>query len=441
MVKPMTTETNHHTAQRSPAAFDNTLEGARHLLEVMLGNVPAAAASAPVEKLESPNGSYVEITYHGVPSQAFVPNPLPPQPDIQFNGHRIRLIEQAAAKLSELNNTLSASSFGSSDFDNLNDLLVVKEGIASSEIEGIYARFADVLAHQAGVSVADSDIRTVEDVAACASAQTKAMKQHRKTKQPTQQLLLDAHKTLLHADRHADFTPGKYREHQCWIGGRSPVVARFVPPPPDRVTGCMDDLERYMTDATSDLPLLCNVGLAHAQFESIHPFLDGNGRVGRILIQVLLAHNNVFEHPLPLSVFFNKNRQDYYNALNRIRYLTDGWEEWLEFFLTGLCETADQTMAAAERFQQARESDWGKLMRQNGDRMPRGSLMHAYRMLADSYVTSVDAMVNDTNWSARTARAAFDELCDMKLAEPLAGADDGTYWYPKPAEAVLDTWT
>src|ERR1019366_5261907 len=162
-------------------------------------------------------------------------------------------------------------------------------------------------------------------------------------------LVREIHGVLLSKGRGSDKQPGEFRQSQNWIGGARPGTAAFVPPPPDLVLDCMNALELFLHEERTDLPLLIKAGLVHVQFETIHPFLDGNGRLGRLLITVLLCAQNVIREPiLSLSLYFKAHRTAYYDLLDRLRVKGD-WEVWLEFFLTGVKETADQAASAARR--------------------------------------------------------------------------------------------
>jgi Fic family protein len=162
-------------------------------------------------------------------------------------------------------------------------------------------------------------------------------------------LIREIHATLLRGGRGANKMPGEFRRTQNWIGGTRPGSASFIPPPPERLMECLDSFERFLHDEKHKLPLLVEAGLAHVQFESIHPFLDGNGRVGRLLITLLLCSKGVLTVPLLYpSLYLKTNRSQYYDLLQRVR--TEGaWEEWLAFFLDGIATAAQEAADTAER--------------------------------------------------------------------------------------------
>jgi Fic family protein len=174
-------------------------------------------------------------------------------------------------------------------------------------------------------------------------------------------LIREIDEVLLSRGRGSDKEPGEFRRSQNWIGGTRPGNATFVPPPPELVLDCMGQLERFLHDEKQELPLLIRAGLAHVQFETIHPFLDGNGRLGRLLITFLLCAGGALHEPiLYLSLFFKKHRQLYYDLLTDVR-TAGNWEAWLDFFLTGVKETSDQAVNAARRIIALLETDRKKI--------------------------------------------------------------------------------
>ena len=214
---------------------------------------------------------------------------------------------------------------------------VRKEAVLSSQIEGTQSSLADLLLHEnsmaPGVSTED-----VQEVSNYISALTHGVSML--TKLPLSlRVIRDVHRVLVAGTRGETKTPGEFRKSQNWIGGASPSSAVFVPPPPREVMPAMSALEKYLH--SDDLPVLLKAGLAHAQFETVHPFLDGNGRVGRMLIPLILVAEGVLERPwLYVSLHFKKHRTRYYELLQRVR--THGaWEDWLEFFLEGVAVVAD----------------------------------------------------------------------------------------------------
>jgi Fic family protein len=288
-------------------------------------------------------GRYSSSIAGGEPVQAFIPAPLPPRdPPLALAGkltERLREAEHALARL-ELAGEMVPS------IDWLLYAFVRKEAVLSSQIEGTQASLVDLFSFEAAEGVAPS--ADVEEVCNYLEALAYARRQLASPKglPISLRLLAETHRRLMHGVRGGDKAPGKVRRAQNWVGGSRPSNAVFVPPPPQNVPALLGELERYI-HAEDDLPTLLRAGLLHVQFETIHPFLDGNGRVGRLLIGLLLEHWRLLQQPLLyLSLFFKRHRAEYYRRLNAVRAEGD-WEGWLDFFLDGVATTAGETVTAA----------------------------------------------------------------------------------------------
>ncbi len=221
-----------------------------------------------------------------------------------------------------------------------------KEALLSSQIEGTQSSLTDLLVHEnslaPGVPIDD-----VQEVSNYVSAMNYGLA--RLERMPLSlRLMREIHGHLLSAGRGSDKTPGDFRYTQNWIGGTRPGNANFVPPPPEEVLPCLSNLEKFIHDS-NDVPILIKAGLVHVQFETIHPFLDGNGRLGRLLITFLLCASGALRQPmLYLSLYLKTHRSTYYELLNRVR-ATGDWESWIEFFLRGVKDTAEQAVQSARR--------------------------------------------------------------------------------------------
>lgn len=225
---------------------------------------------------------------------------------------------------------------------------VRKEAVLSSQIEGTQSSLSDLLLFESdetpGVPLND-----VQEVSRYAAALNHGLQRLRGGFPLSLRLIREIHEMLLSSGRGSDKQPGEFRQSQNWIGGTRPGTAAFVPPPPDLVLDCMSALELFLHDERPDLPVLIKAGLVHVQFETIHPFLDGNGRLGRLLIAFQLCAAGVLREPiLYLSLYLKQHRTVYYDLLDRVRAKGD-WEAWLDFFLTGVGDTAEQAAAAARR--------------------------------------------------------------------------------------------
>lgn len=283
-------------------------------------------------------GTYARSTTLGEAVQAFVPHPLPPTSPALASGSyadRNRQAELALARLTGVAGLVPS-------VDWLLYGAIRREALLTSQIEGTQATLADLLDAEAGFTVANTD--DVEDV-------TNYLRAFRRVRDELRdpdglpisvRLLCEAHRLLLDGARGAGKQPGELRRSQNWLGGTRPGNAVFVPPPADRVAGLLGDLERFIHDEHDALPPLVRIALAHAQFETIHPFLDGNGRIGRLLIAALLQHWGLLPEPLMyLSGHLKQHQAEYYRQLSAVR--TEGdWESWVAFFLEGVSAAASE---------------------------------------------------------------------------------------------------
>jgi Fic family protein len=223
-------------------------------------------------------------------------------------------------------------------------LYLRKEAVLSSQIEGTQSSLSDLLQFESG-HTPDGPLDDVSETSNYVAAMEHGLKRLKEGFPVSLRLLCEIHGVLLRNGRGAERTPGEFRRSQNWIGGTRPGNALFVPPPPEALMECLDAFEKYLYD--DRLPLLVKLGLIHVQFETIHPFLDGNGRLGRLLLTLLLCESGVLREPLLyLSLYLKTNRNRYYELLQKVR--TDGaWEEWLLFFLEGVESTARQASESA----------------------------------------------------------------------------------------------
>lgn len=283
-------------------------------------------------------GTYLTTTTLGEPVRAFVPRPLPPAKPPLAAASFAALNQQAELALARL----SGVSGLVPSVDWLLYSAVRKEALLSSQIEGTQATLADLFDDEAGLKIGNAE--DVAEVSNYLQAFRFVQGQLRAPKglPISVRLLCDAHRLLLDGVRGAGKQPGELRRSQNWIGGTRPGNAAFVPPPPERVPELLADLERFIHAEAGNLPPLVKIALAHAQFETIHPFLDGNGRIGRLLIAALLEHWNLLAEPLMyLSGYLKQHQAEYYRRLSSIR--TDGdWEAWVSFFLEGVAAAAAQ---------------------------------------------------------------------------------------------------
>ena len=278
-------------------------------------------------------GHYETVSTVGEAVKAFIPAPLPPFPALAITGDLQKKLDEAAYLLGKLDGVVDMLP----DVGIFLYMFIRKEAVLSSQIEGTQSSLSDLLMFEIkekpGVPVDD-----VQEVSNYVAAMTYGLKQLEEGFPLSLRLLRDIHAKLLAKGRGCSKNPGEFRHSQNWIGGTRPGNAFFVPPPPEEAKKCMGELEKFLHDEKN--PVLIKAALSHVQFETIHPFLDGNGRVGRLLITLLLCSGGVLKQPLLyLSYYFKSHRQYYYDLLNDVRENGD-WERWLDFFLDAVIETS-----------------------------------------------------------------------------------------------------
>lgn len=302
------------------------------------------------------SGTYHITNWGDEEVSAFIPSPLPPNPPLSLDAETRTALSEAMAALGKL--AVAADMVPNADWFLYG--FVRKEALITSQIEGTQATLQDVLAFEAGEQAQRPD--DVREVCNYVDALTYARKELARPKglPLATRLLCEAHKRLMKGARGSEKQPGQIRRSQNWIGGSRPGNARFVPPPPEALPDALSALEKWI-HGQDRLPPLVRVGLVHAQFETIHPFLDGNGRIGRLLIALLVEHWGLLKAPLIyLSVAFKRHRQDYYARLNAVRVDGD-WEGWTRFFLDCVTEAANDAVASAQELFATTTADRSKV--------------------------------------------------------------------------------
>ena len=357
-------------------------------------------------------GTPVSTSVAGETVHAFVPPPLPPNPTVDL-GPFYGLIEAANRALGHLDGVTSILP----DTSLFLYMYVRKEALLSSQIEGTQSSLSDLLLYEsdAAPGVPLDDVREVSNYVA---AMEMGIDRLREGLPISNRLLKEMHTTLLRRGRGRHQNPGEFRRSQNWIGGTRPGNARYVPPPPQFVADCMSDLERFIHDRNRPLPLLVRAAFAHVQFESIHPFLDGNGRLGRLLVTLMLCAERALKNPiLYLSLYLKSHRQTYYDLLQRVR--TDGdWEAWLAFFLEGVEETSRQAADAAEATLELFETD-RKAIEALG--RPAGSALQVHQYIRTRPMISVPGAANALPLSAPTVRKSIGHLVDLGILSEITG--------------------
>lgn len=287
-------------------------------------------------------GKYIQSSVVGGESyRAYVPAPLPPEPKIDM-ARLYPLLDKANTALGRLD----GMSMVLPDASLFLYMYVRKEAVLSSQIEGTQSSLSDLLLFEFD-EAPGAPLDDVTEVSCYVAALNYGM-DRLKELPLSLRLLREVHARLMNNARGGDKQPGEFRTSQNWIGGSRPGNARFVPPPPSELMPCLDRFEKFLHDETVQLPALVKAALAHLQFETIHPFLDGNGRLGRLLITMILCVEGILRDPiLYLSLYLKTHRERYYELLQSVRETGD-WEDWIEFFLQGVIETSEQATEAAQ---------------------------------------------------------------------------------------------
>jgi Fic family protein len=294
---------------------------------------------------------------------------------------------------------------------------VRKEAVLSSQIEGTQSSLSDLLLFELeeAPGVPEEDVVEVSNYVA---ALEHGLDRLRGGFPLSNRLIREIHARLLARGRGSDKAPGEFRRTQNWIGGSRPGTARFVPPPADAVQGCMSDLERFLHSEASGVPSLVRAGLAHVQFETIHPFLDGNGRVGRLLITFLLCHGGILREPLLyLSLYFKQHRDEYYALLDAVRQTGD-WEAWLRFFLEGVAQTAEGAATTAQRLTTIFRDDQERIQRAG---RTAGSALRVQQVLKERPVVSLQEVTERAGLSFPAASSGMQVLEELGVARELTG--------------------
>ena len=358
-------------------------------------------------------GKYESSSAGGEHVRAFVPVPLPPDPPLALDGSLQQTLETATLALGRLD----AISTLLPDEAIFLYAYVRKEAVLSSQIEGTQSTLSDLLRFELG----DAPGVPFEDVVEASNyvaALDHGLRRLNEGFPLCNRLIREIHGVLLSHGRGSGKAPGEFRRSQNWIGVTRPGNAHFVPPPHAAVPGCMAVLERFY-HADDGVPFLIRAGLAHVQFETIHPFLDGNGRVGRLLIALLLCNAGLMRQPLLyLSLYFKQHRSDYYDLLNRVRRTGD-WEEWLAFFLEGVRTTAENAVATSRHLVETFVSDRTAIAGHAGRRA--GSALRVHDALKARPILSLPQVCMYTGLSFPTAASAMRTLAEQGIARELTG--------------------
>jgi Fic family protein len=356
-------------------------------------------------------GKYSVSNVSGESVQAFIPNPLPPVPPLDISGKILKKLDRATQALGELNGVVR-------NLTNPELFLYVyvrREAVLSSQIEGTQSSLTDLLSHevhgQPGVPLAD-----VKEVSSYVAAMDHGMNRIKGGFPLSLRLIREMHAILLSHGRGKGMSPGEFRHSQNWIGGTRPGNAVFVPPPPEHVMDCMGKLELFLHDEKLMITPLVRAALAHVQFETIHPFLDGNGRIGRLLIPLMLWSEGVLYEPLLyISLYFKKKRTQYYEKLGRVRIKGD-WEDWIAFLADAVFETATDGATLIERIS-ALVKDHDEMIGGLG-RMVR-SVRKVHKILQLRPMVTIAFVCEQTGLVPNTVSACFEKLIELGIVREI----------------------
>lgn len=367
-------------------------------------------------------GDYEITAVAGERVKAFIPAPLPPVPGIDISPELQQSHDQALIAVGELN---SLTSF-LPDYSLLLYSYVRKEAVLSSRIEGTQSSLSDLLVSEMD-GVPGVPLEDVTEVSNYVAALQYGLDKIREELPLSLRLIREMHEILLRKGRGEGKNPGEFRTSQNWIGGTRPGNAVFVPPPPHRVMECMGKLELFIHDHTIALPILIKAALVHVQFETIHPFLDGNGRLGRLLITLMLCDSGILKAPLLyLSLFFKVHRQEYYRLLSEVRSTGD-WEAWLSYFMEAVSLTSRQAVSTARQIIGQISHD-RQTIKQTG--RSAETTMAVFDCFTRKLITDSKHIIAETGLSPATVNSALSKLQKLGIVTEITGKKrDKVYSY------------
>lgn len=375
-------------------------------------------------------GAYRQCSVAGESYRAYLPAPLPPRPSLLIDASlqaRLDRANRAIGRLDGISAVLPDTAL-------FLYFYVRKEALLSSQIEGTQSSLSDLLLFE-GEQTPDVALDDVREVSNYVAAMDHGLRRMRQDNFPLSlRLMREMHAILLREGCGAGKDPGEFRRSQNWIGGGRPGNARFVPPPPEEVMACLGALEKYLHDDPEPTSLLIKAALAHVQFETIHPFLDGNGRMGRLLITLLLCGEGALSEPLLyLSLYFKAHRAAYYDWLQRVRETGD-WEGWLGFFLTGVEETSEGATETARRILELFSSDRSRIA-QGGKSSATDLRLHEY--MQKKPIFTVAQAMRVLEMTAPTIAAAIARLTKLELVRETTGRKRDRVFSYAPYLAIL----
>jgi len=380
-------------------------------------------------------GRYVSTVAFDETVNAYVPPPLPPDPPIALSPLLLQRLSEADRAVGRLDGVAMLLP----DKALFLYMYVRKEAVLSSQIEGTQSTLDDLLQYE-NAALAGKPLDDVTEVSNYVDAMMYGLGVIRDPKglPLCLRLLRDMHARLLQRGRGEAKNPGEFRRSQNWIGGTRPGNAHYVPPPVNEMDVCLGDLERFLHDDSAAIPPLVKAGYLHVQFESIHPFLDGNGRLGRLLIALFLVEKKVLHEPLLyLSLYLKTHREDYYRLLQDVRLRGD-WETWTEFFLTGVAETANNAYESAMRIVALFRADRERIAA-CGEQT--NSMLRLHELLQTHPFLNAAQAQEKTGLSAPTVNKAFDALETLGIVGEITGKQRGRVFAYAEFLKILESGT
>jgi Fic family protein len=356
-----------------------------------------------------------KLVQQGLRQEVFktlIPRPLPPAPPIEFSAEFLDLMEKANLALGRLDGLARLLP----DLQLFLYFYLRKEAVLSSQIEGTQSSLSELLLFE-NDQLGGAPTQDVVEVSNYVSALQYGLKRLRQDLPISTRLMKEIHGVLLAKGKGRDKRPGEFRDSQNWIGGSRPGNAVFVPPPKEEVGPLMGQIETFYHEHKS-LPALVKAALIHVQFETVHPFLDGNGRLGRLLITLMLVADEILSEPLLyLSLYFKQNRSTYYDLLQRVRFEGD-WEEWLSFFFTAVLETAQQAVSTAHEVLRLFKRDRSRI---EGLGRIRGTTMLVHELFQRKPYLTISAAAKELHLSQPAITNAIRALQELKMVRETSG--------------------
>lgn len=349
------------------------------------------------------------------PFDAYTPAPLPPVPPLDLSGELLSSKERADLALGRLDGIARLLP----DLHLFLYFYLRKEAVLSSQIEGTQSSLSDLLLFESS-EVPGVPLDDVQEVSNYVAALQHGIDRLKGGFPLSLRLLKEIHSILLSRGRGTSKEPGEFRRSQNWIGGTRPGNALFVPPAPEALDECLHSFELFLHSVHPELPPVIKAALAHVQFETIHPFLDGNGRLGRLLITLLLLNDGVISEPLLyLSLYFKSQRTRYYDLLQKVR-IEGAWEEWIAFFLDAVESTSKQAVETSRRILQLFEQDRAKIKTGELGRS-KGSALQIFDLLQKKPLITIANAAAQSSLSQPAVTKAMKHLQELEIVKELSG--------------------